>query len=102
MSDLHKLLSQRAELEAKIAQIQRDQRANAISQVKALMAETGLTLADISAKAPATKSAKKAATGKVAPKYRSKTGETWTGRGLKPKWMTAAIAGGAKLEDFAI
>ena len=40
---------------------------------------------------------------KVAVKYRnSATGESWTGRGLKPKWMTAAIAGGAKAEDFAV
>jgi DNA-binding protein H-NS len=40
---------------------------------------------------------------KVAPKYRnSATGETWTGRGLQPKWVQAAVASGKKLEDFAI
>jgi DNA-binding protein H-NS len=39
----------------------------------------------------------------VAPKFRNAaTGETWTGRGLQPKWLKSAIAGGAKLEDFAI
>jgi DNA-binding protein H-NS len=39
----------------------------------------------------------------VAPKYRNNaTGETWTGRGLKPKWLQAALNGGAKLEDFII
>lgn len=30
------------------------------------------------------------------------TGETWSGRGLQPKWLKAAIAGGAKLTDFEI
>ncbi len=30
------------------------------------------------------------------------TGETWSGRGLQPKWLKAAIAGGAKLDDFVV
>ncbi len=40
----------------------------------------------------------------VAPKYRNpeNTSETWAGRGLKPRWLTAAIKSGKKLEDFAI
>ena len=40
--------------------------------------------------------------GKVAPKYRSAKGETWSGRGLKPRWLTAAIKEGKKPEDFLI
>ena len=39
---------------------------------------------------------------KVAPKYRGKKGETWSGRGLRPRWLTEAIKAGADLEDFAI
>jgi DNA-binding protein H-NS len=39
---------------------------------------------------------------KVAPKYRGPEGETWTGRGLKPKWLQAAISEGKLLEDFLI
>ena len=41
---------------------------------------------------------------KVKPKYRNPANrnETWTGRGLKPRWMVAAMKGGKKLEDFAI
>ena len=44
------------------------------------------------------------ARGKVAPKYRNpeKPGETWAGRGLKPRWLAAAIKTGKKLEDFRI
>jgi DNA-binding protein H-NS len=40
----------------------------------------------------------------VAPKYRNpdNPAETWAGRGLKPRWLTAAMKGGKKLEDFAI
>src|SRR5262249_23820055 len=39
---------------------------------------------------------------KVSPKYRSPSGETWAGRGAKPKWLVAAIKGGKKLDDFLI
>src|SRR5262249_357149 len=39
---------------------------------------------------------------KVAPKYRSPSGETWAGRGAKPRWLVAAIKRGKKLEDFLI
>ena len=44
------------------------------------------------------------ARGKVAPKFRNSEnpGETWAGRGLKPRWLTAAIKSGKKLEDFRI
>lgn len=44
------------------------------------------------------------ARGKVAPKYRNpeNPGETWAGRGLKPRWLAAAIKSGKKLDDFRI
>jgi DNA-binding protein H-NS len=44
------------------------------------------------------------ARGAVAPKYRNpeNRAETWAGRGLKPRWLTAAIKSGKKPEDFLI
>src|SRR5215831_10202818 len=39
---------------------------------------------------------------KVPPKYRSHSGETWAGRGAKPKWLVAAIKRGKRLDDFLI
>lgn len=39
---------------------------------------------------------------KVAPKYRGPGGETWSGRGLRPRWLTAALKSGHKLDDFLI
>lgn len=41
-------------------------------------------------------------TRKVAPKYRGPNGETWSGRGLKPRWLTAEIDSGKQLADFLI
>jgi DNA-binding protein H-NS len=42
--------------------------------------------------------------GKVEPKYRNPENpdETWAGHGLKPRWLTAALKTGHKVEDFSI
>jgi DNA-binding protein H-NS len=37
---------------------------------------------------------------KVPAKYRGPSGETWAGRGARPRWLVAAI--GKKLDDFLI
>jgi DNA-binding protein H-NS len=39
---------------------------------------------------------------KVRPKYRSPSGDTWAGRGAKPRWLVDALKGGKKLDDFLI
>src|SRR6516225_7152632 len=36
---------------------------------------------------------------KVPPKYRGPSGETWAGRGARPRWLVAAIKGGKRLDD---
>lgn len=101
MPTLNELLAQKAALEKQITEAQREEKAGAVAQVRALMAEHGLTLADLgnrSAAAP-----KRATTGKVAAKYRNPaTGETWSGRGLQPNWLKASIAEGRALTDFAV
>jgi DNA-binding protein H-NS len=40
----------------------------------------------------------------VLPKYRNpaKPGETWSGRGKQPRWLTAQLKSGRKLDDFRI
>lgn len=101
-SRLNDLLAKKAELEQQIIDIQREERASAIAQVKSLMAQHGLTLADLTSRgtptAPKTRSG-----GKVPAKYRDPaTGQAWSGRGLHPKWLKQAIDGGAKLTDFLV
>jgi DNA-binding protein H-NS len=39
---------------------------------------------------------------KVPPKYRSPSGETWAGRGVKPNWMVEALKKGKKMDSFLI
>ncbi len=95
------LIAQREALERQIQVAQAAHKSSAISEIKRLMAEHGLTSADLAATAAAKGGAKSGK--KVAPKFRDpSTGASWTGRGLRPKWLSAAIADGKKLEDFAI
>ena len=43
------------------------------------------------------------ARGRVAAKYRNpETGETWSGRGLQPKWLQIQIGRGKSVSDFAV
>lgn len=98
MSSLKDLLAQRAALDEQISQTKERERAEAIAKVKSLMADYGLTAADLSTRTP-----KATKVSKVAVKYRNQaTGETWSGRGLQPKWLKAAIAAGANLADFHV
>jgi DNA-binding protein H-NS len=101
MATLQDLLSQKQALERQIEQTQRAERANAIAKVRALMAEYGLSIADLGAKPASRRGASKGS--KVAAKYRDKaTGDSWSGRGLQPKWLKAALASGRKLSEFAV
>jgi DNA-binding protein H-NS len=99
MASLQDLLDRKAALEKEIEATRRQEKANAISKVKALMSEYGLTAADLSTKGAPKSSGGKGS--KVAVKYRNKaTGDTWSGRGLQPKWLKAALAAGRKIEEF--
>lgn len=101
MATLRDLLAQRAELEKQIEATQKQERGEAIAKVKSLMAEYGLTITDLNARTASKPSSAKG--GKVAPKYRNaSTGETWSGRGLQPRWLKMAVASGKKVEDFAV
>ena len=38
----------------------------------------------------------------VAAKYRGPNGETWAGRGMRPRWLTALVNSGHNIEEFAV
>ena len=44
----------------------------------------------------------KGSTNTVAAKYRGPNGETWSGRGLTPRWLSTLLAQGQSKEAFAI
>jgi len=102
MPTVAELLAQKVSIEKQIADAQREEKAGAIAQVKSLMAQYGLTAADLSSRSAAAPRGPKSGA-KVPAKYRNAaTGDAWSGRGLQPKWLKAALASGKKLSDFAV
>ena len=116
MASLTELLAQRAEIEKQIEKTRREERESALIQIRQLMNQYGLTAADLGARGSAPKAARVAGNSsgsggrsggrsgvKVAAKYRNaQTGDTWSGRGLQPRWLKAALASGKKLTDFSV
>lgn len=88
MTEYQNLLARKAELDAQIAAAQAEAKAKAVAEARALIAEHGLTAADVF---PAPGKAK----GSVGtPKYRDPaTGATWTGRGKPPNWIVGKDRG---------
>jgi DNA-binding protein H-NS len=88
---IEKLMKLKSDVEATLAQKVTEERRALEQELSKLGGYTG------------GKKARGGSRGAVAPKYRNpETGETWAGRGLKPRWLTAAIKSGKSIEAFAI
>ncbi|WP_313071200.1 H-NS histone family protein [Melaminivora sp.] len=81
------LLKQREALDRQISEARQRELSTALTQVRDLIAEYGLSQQDVFPTGRAARAG--TVTGsKVAPKYRNpSTGQTWTGRGKPPKWI---------------
>lgn len=86
MTSLAELIKQKEALEAQIEATRKAELSDAISKVKALVAEHGLKASDIFKRE---KSANKVSgRSKVAAKYYDpSSGNSWSGRGKEPKWL---------------
>ena len=112
MSDLIKqavaLRAQADALEAQAEQQKQAARAGVLEQVKALVMEYGFHASELGLKAgkpgrpPKLGRSHPSAGKKVQIKYKDSNGNTWTGRGVKPRWLSSALANGAQLQSFAI
>ena len=100
MNKLQQLLDQQAALAKEIDATRREAKADAVAKVRALMTEYGLSAADLVVRTGPKVGAVKG--GKVAAKYKDNEGNAWSGRGLQPKWLKAALATGQTLQDFAV
>lgn len=119
MSNLIELQSQIEKLQKQASDLKAKEFSSTVADIRAKMQAFGITLKDLAATkssgkgkgakggkaatASAAKPRKSKSAGKaVAPKFRGPNGETWSGRGLSPRWLTSLIAQGQKKEDFAI
>jgi DNA-binding protein H-NS len=112
MPDIDKLsFDELTALRAKIDKVLERKKAEHVdhvrAQIHAQLQKAGLSVADVlgGAVAPATNKTRGPAKGsKVPPKFRNPKdhSQTWSGRGLKPRWLQEALDRGAKLDSFKI
>ena len=103
MSNYKELLAQRESLDKQIEESRVVEKNFAISQVRQLIAEWGMTLEDCGFKSGVAASNKKAKSVSVTnPKYRGPNGDTWAGRGRTPKWLATLEAEGRQRSEFLI
>lgn len=123
MGNLIDIQTQIEKLQKQAAEIKTREFDKTVKDILAKMQAFGITLKDLqqamgkkrtvrgkaraaTAKKPAAKRAVRKTAGKtgakVAAKYRGPNGETWSGRGLMPRWLAALVKQGRKKEDFAV
>ena len=103
MPTLQELLDQKSAIEREITKARQGSRSLAVAKILSLMAENELTLEDLAKAAQNPRAAHQGSRKAVAAKYRDpQSGAAWSGRGLKPRWLAAALADGKTLDDFAI
>lgn len=118
MTELIDIQSQIEKLQKQANEIKAKEFHNTVQDILAKMQAFGITVKDLQNVKPAKagkaggkkgapvavkkeKSPKKVAN-PVAAKYRGPNGETWSGRGLTPRWLATLIAAGQSKETFAI
>ena len=116
MSNLLDIQSQIEKLQKQAADIRSKEFHSTVQDIRAKMQAFGITVKDLqsgkpgraakskSGKVVRVKAAKvpKKAANPVAAKFRGPNGETWSGRGLTPRWLSTLIAQGQPKEAFAI
>jgi DNA-binding protein H-NS len=115
MSNLIEIQTQIEKLTKQASEIRAREFDKTVQEILAKMNAFGIVLKDLQPKkAGKVTKASKGRSGKsaastpkksgavVAAKYRGPNGESWSGRGLMPRWLSAQVAQGKVKEDFAI
>lgn len=121
MSKLLDIQFQIKQLEQEAEKLRARDFAATVQAIRAQMTAFGITIKDL--QAPRVKRGRPSSVKSVSPargrppkglrpaasarspvlaKYKGPEGQTWTGRGLTPKWLTALLANGSAREEFLI
>jgi DNA-binding protein H-NS len=117
MSSLMDIQSQIEKLQKQATEIKHKEFDKTVQEILAKMQAFGITTKDLQTKTGKPRAGKgkskvpakrgpvpgKSKTGTVvAAKFRGPNGETWSGRGLTPRWLSALVAQGQPKEAFAV
>lgn len=100
MSTYAELKAQAEALLAQAEEIRRAEKAKVVEEIRAIMAQHGITVDDLGARA---RRGGKRAAGASAAKYRGPNGELWSGGpGRRPQWVRDLMAAGEDIEKYRI
>lgn len=112
MSNLVDIQAQIDKLQKQAQQIKSKEFGKTVQDIKQKMLAFGITAKDLqTAKPPKAvkttraniaKNTSKPSGAKVAAKYADGTGQTWSGRGLMPRWLSALVAQGRAKDEFLV
>jgi DNA-binding protein H-NS len=93
LAELHDLI---ANAQQALVTKQKQERKAVIAEIHALAESAGITVV--------IQDAGKVTQSKVAPKYRNpdQPTQTWSGRGVKPRWLAALVGAGHDPQEFLI
>lgn len=102
-----------AALQAEADALKARDKSEVIAKAKVAIEHYGITAAELglagrgaagrATKSVATPAKPRSGARKPVPvRYRDAEGNTWTGRGNKPRWLAAALAAGHKIEEFLV
>ncbi len=105
MNNLIEIQNQIALLQKQAEEIKAQEFSKTVQEIQAKMEAFGITVADLEGNKnrPRKASGSPSKSSNPAPaKFRGPNGETWSGRGLMPRWLSALVAQGKTKESFAI
>jgi DNA-binding protein H-NS len=102
MATYQEIVQKISELQKQAEEIKAREQAAVIADIREKIEQYGLTAEDLGFGAKAATGKKAGVNRKVPVRYRDSAGNTWTGRGKRPGWLTQALAAGKSVEDFLI
>jgi len=105
MTSLIEIQNQIAALQKQAEEIKAQEFAKTLQEIQAKMEAFGITVADLEGgrgRARKSVGAGEKSANPVPAKFRGPNGESWSGRGLMPRWLAALVAQGQAKETFAI
>ena len=103
-------------LQREAERVRQSEISGVVQRIRTAIEHYGLTAQDLFASGPKKRGRPRKAVAKTAGgkrgarktrrvipvKYRDNKGNTWTGRGSRPRWLVAALNEGAKIDDFLV
>lgn len=102
MNDLIEIQSQIEKLQKQANEIKAQEFDKTVQDILTKMNAYGISVKDLDMVKARTRKTTPTGSKSAAAKFKGPNGETWSGRGLTPRWLSALVAQGRAKDEFAI